>query len=67
MVERSEAYSYCWTCLHREFTMYLILFSFNSWYPPGHGDFYESFKNSGLLRKFIDSVSWHTGFSRSFA
>ncbi|KAG8229987.1 hypothetical protein J437_LFUL008565, partial [Ladona fulva] len=25
-----------------------------AWYPPGHGDFYESFQNSGLLRKFID-------------
>jgi len=24
-----------------------------AWYPPGHGDFYESFQNSGLLRKFI--------------
>lgn len=24
------------------------------WYPPGHGDFYESFQNSGLLRKFIE-------------
>ncbi|XP_046615650.1 UTP--glucose-1-phosphate uridylyltransferase isoform X1 [Neodiprion virginianus] len=24
-----------------------------SWYPPGHGDFYESFQNSGLLNKFI--------------
>ncbi|KAM0734883.1 UTP--glucose-1-phosphate uridylyltransferase [Formica fusca] len=24
-----------------------------SWYPPGHGDFYESFQNSGLLKKFI--------------
>lgn len=23
------------------------------WYPPGHGDFYESFYNSGLLQKFI--------------
>lgn len=23
------------------------------WYPPGHGDFYESFQNSGLLRQFI--------------
>lgn len=23
------------------------------WYPPGHGDFYKSFKNSGLLDKFI--------------
>nr|QBH73768.1 UTP-glucose-1-phosphate uridylyltransferase 2 [Embidopsocus sp. OG1942] len=24
------------------------------WYPPGHGDFYESFSNSGLLKKFLD-------------
>lgn len=23
------------------------------WYPPGHGDFYESFKNCGLLDKFL--------------
>ncbi|XP_049943662.1 UTP--glucose-1-phosphate uridylyltransferase-like [Schistocerca serialis cubense] len=26
----------------------------DAWYPPGHGDFYESFQSSGLLRKFID-------------
>ena len=25
-----------------------------SWYPPGHGDIYRSFYNSGLLSKFID-------------
>merc|ERR1711928_318128 len=24
-----------------------------AWYPPGHGDFYESFCNSGLLDTFI--------------
>lgn len=24
-----------------------------SWYPPGHGDFYESFANSGLLQHFL--------------
>jgi UTP--glucose-1-phosphate uridylyltransferase len=24
------------------------------WYPPGHGDFYQAFSNSGLLRKFIE-------------
>ncbi|XP_031829847.1 UDP-glucose pyrophosphorylase isoform X1 [Nomia melanderi] len=24
-----------------------------AWYPPGHGDFYESFRNSGLLKKFL--------------
>lgn len=24
-----------------------------AWYPPGHGDFYESFKNCGLLDKFL--------------
>lgn len=23
------------------------------WYPPGHGDFYESFHKSGLLQQFI--------------
>ena len=27
------------------------MFSFN---PPGHGDIYRSFYNSGLLQKFID-------------
>ena len=26
-----------------------------SWYPPGHGDTYDSFANSGLLDKFIRS------------
>merc|ERR1719282_1846301 len=24
-----------------------------SWYPPGHGDFYQSFHNSGLLNEFV--------------
>ncbi|KAJ8962550.1 hypothetical protein NQ318_000942 [Aromia moschata] len=24
-----------------------------AWYPPGHGDFYESFRNSGLLSQFL--------------
>lgn len=24
-----------------------------AWYPPGHGDFYESFYNSGLLSRFL--------------
>ena len=24
------------------------------WYPPGHGDFYQSFSNSGLLDQFIE-------------
>lgn len=24
-----------------------------AWYPPGHGDFYQSFHNSGLLEEFI--------------
>jgi len=27
-----------------------------AWYPPGHGDFYESLHNSGLLKKFLDEV-----------
>lgn len=25
-----------------------------AWYPPGHGDFYHSFRNSGLLQEFIN-------------
>lgn len=29
------------------------LFLSRSWYPPGHGDFYESFQSSGLLQQFI--------------
>lgn len=28
--------------------------NWESWYAPGHGDFYQSFYNSGLLQKFID-------------
>ena len=24
------------------------------WYPPGHGDIYEAFFNSGLLQKMLD-------------
>lgn len=24
-----------------------------AWYPPGHGNFYEAFHNSGLLNQFI--------------
>ena len=26
---------------------------FSSWYPPGHGDFYQSFYNSGLLEQLV--------------
>lgn len=25
----------------------------SAWYPPGHGDFYEAFHNSGLLDELI--------------
>lgn len=25
-----------------------------AWYPPGHGDFYDTFRNSGFLEKFIE-------------
>ncbi|KAA0203579.1 hypothetical protein HAZT_HAZT008766, partial [Hyalella azteca] len=28
-----------------------------AWYPPGHGDFYEAFSNSGLLQEFINQVT----------
>lgn len=33
-----------------------FIFVDDSWYPPGHGDFYESFHSSGLLKQFIDGV-----------
>lgn len=30
-----------------------VLFNFLRWYPPGHGDTYQSFYNSGLLDQFL--------------
>ena len=33
---------------------YRVLFFSPSFNPPGHGDIYRSFYNSGLLQKFID-------------
>lgn len=36
-----------------------------SWYPPGHGDFYEAFYNSGLLKKFIDEGKEYIFLSNS--
>jgi len=27
----------------------------NEWYPPGHGDVYQSFSDSGLLDKYLES------------
>lgn len=32
---------------------YEVQDNMEAWYPPGHGDFYESFQNSGLLKQFI--------------
>jgi hypothetical protein len=29
-----------------------------AWYPPGHGDFYQAFANSGLLEEFIGQVPY---------
>ena len=35
--------------------MFSVSFFFHfSWNPPGHGDIYRSFYNSGLLQKLID-------------
>ena len=33
----------------------VVFVLFFSWYPPGHGDLYESFHRSGLLQQFIDA------------
>merc|ERR1711892_207170 len=30
-----------------------------AWYPPGHGDFYQAFANSGLLEEFVDQGKKH--------
>jgi len=30
-----------------------------AWYPPGHGDFYQSFANSGLLAEFVQEGKRH--------
>jgi len=30
-----------------------------AWYPPGHGDFYQSFANSGLLSEFVEEGKVH--------
>uniref|UniRef100_A0A915APN7 UTP--glucose-1-phosphate uridylyltransferase n=1 Tax=Parascaris univalens TaxID=6257 RepID=A0A915APN7_PARUN len=38
-------------CLFRGMS---LITTWRGWYPPGHGNFYEAFHNSGLLDKFID-------------
>lgn len=37
----------------------------DSWYPPGHGDIYESFYNSGLLKLFINEGKEYMFISNS--
>ena len=32
----------------------MFFYSTFRWYPPGHGDVYQSFYNSGLLETFIN-------------
>lgn len=36
-----------------------------AWYPPGHGDLYESFYNSGLLDMFINEGKEYVFVSNS--
>ncbi|RNA31950.1 UTP--glucose-1-phosphate uridylyltransferase isoform X2 [Brachionus plicatilis] len=36
-----------------------------SWYPPGHGDLYESFYNSGLLKMFLNEGKEYVFVSNS--
>merc|ERR1719458_681742 len=31
----------------------------DAWYPPGHGDFYQAFANSGLLSEFVEAGKRH--------
>ena len=34
--------------------IYSIIHKFFRWYPPGHGDFYHAFYNSGLLEDLVN-------------
>ena len=34
--------------------MWYLICIYNRWYPPGHGDFYQAFANSGLLDELIE-------------
>ena len=36
------------------FTNFCPNILFFRWYPPGHGDFYQAFHNSGLLDELVD-------------
>ena len=36
------------------FIKYFFLVPRFRWYPPGHGDFYQAFHNSGLLDELIE-------------
>ena len=39
----------------KEFSSIIFHFySYGRWYPPGHGDFYQAFYNSGLLEELVD-------------
>ncbi|XP_063233778.1 UTP--glucose-1-phosphate uridylyltransferase isoform X2 [Bacillus rossius redtenbacheri] len=57
-----EIYTFSQSCYPRISRDYLLPIpkdvdvdaNLEAWYPPGHGDFYQSFNNSGLLRKFIE-------------
>lgn len=56
-----EIYTFNQSCFPRvaKETLLPVSHTFNidskleAWYPPGHGDFYDSFHCSGLLQKFI--------------
>ena len=37
-----------------------------SWYPPGHGDFYDAFANSGLLQHFLKEGNFSSTFEPFF-
>lgn len=58
---RVDVHSFCQSRYPRIFKESLMPISKNvsdhdmeGWYPPGHGNFYESFYNSGLLDKFLN-------------
>ena len=47
-------YDYLRKDVHVKYVFINKFFICGRWYPPGHGDFYQAFANSGLLDELIE-------------
>ncbi|GBP97264.1 UTP--glucose-1-phosphate uridylyltransferase [Eumeta japonica] len=57
---RVQIYTFNQSCFHASVESFLPIAKdfdvekdIEAWYPPGHGDFYDTFRSSGLLKQFI--------------